>query len=107
MRLCCKIWLENNGKAFGEGPCQLLQLVDSMGTLNKAAQKMNMSYSHAWRLINNTEKRVGYKLLSRQTGGVHGGGSEITPEARQLIMNYTAMTKEAEELLQRLYEKYF
>lgn len=107
MKIGYKIWLESNGKAFGEGPCQLLQLVDKMGSLSKAAQKMNMSYSQAWRLINEIEQRMGFKMLRRQVGGTDGGGSELTVQARQLILDYIAMMQEAEELLQELYEKHF
>lgn len=107
MRLGYKMWLENNGRAFGEGPCQLLQWVDNLGSLNQAAQKMNMSYSQAWRLISLMEQRLGMELMRRKVGGANGGGSELTEEARQLIANYLAMCQEAEKVMNKLYHKYF
>lgn len=50
MRLAYKIWLDNNGKAFGEGPYELLTRVERTGSLNRAAAEMGMSYNKAWRL---------------------------------------------------------
>jgi molybdate transport system regulatory protein len=107
MQVGYKMWLENNGKAFGVGPCQLLQLVDSLGSLNKAAQKMNMSYSQAWRLIRAMEKRLGLELMRRKVGGANGGGAELTEQARRIISNYIALNQEAAELLHNLYDKHF
>lgn len=69
MRLRYKIWLETEGKAFGEGPLQLLRQVDKLGSLSMAAQELNMSYSKAWKLINLLESNLGFKLLQREIGG--------------------------------------
>lgn len=107
MELKYKIWLYNGGKAFGEGPYDILKRVDRLKSLNKAAAEINMSYSQAWNLINTIEKRLGIKLLRREIGGNSGGGSYLTREARDLIHKYESFIKEADELLTRLYQKHF
>lgn len=108
MKLRYKIWLETEaGKAFGRGPCELLKRVEKLGSLNRAAGEMNMSYSRAWRLMNNVEKILGRHLLVRQIGGDAGGGSMLTEEGRQLMEEYSAFAEEAEAMLQGLFKKYF
>ena len=62
MKIICQIWLDNNGKAFGKGPCELLNRIEVTGSLNKAASQMGMSYSKAWRLMGDIEKN--WALLS-------------------------------------------
>ena len=39
MKVGYKIWLENNGKAFGSGPCELLKGVQETSSLNQAAAR--------------------------------------------------------------------
>ncbi|NLW07138.1 MAG: LysR family transcriptional regulator, partial [Clostridia bacterium] len=75
MKLRYKIWLENDGKVFGDGPYDLLSRVDKLGSLRAAAREINMSYSQAWELVNGLEQRLGFKLLRREVGGSRGGGS--------------------------------
>ncbi|HHY30335.1 MAG TPA: LysR family transcriptional regulator [Syntrophaceticus sp.] len=106
-KLKYKIWLESTGKAFGKGPCEILNRVERLGSLKGATEEMSMSYSHAWKLIKGLEQRLGFKLLQFQVGGEAGGGASLTPEARELIKRYQSFMREAEELLDELYEKHF
>jgi molybdate transport system regulatory protein len=42
-----KVWLDNKGKAFGDGPYELLKRVDETQSLHRAAKEMGMAYSKA------------------------------------------------------------
>lgn len=107
MKLAYKIWLQKDEKAFGEGPCRLLEAVERLGSLNKAAKEMDMSYSKAWNIVNRAEEQLGFLVLERKTGGVEGGGSLLTKEAKVLIKQYRDFYHEAETLLTSLYKKHF
>jgi molybdate transport system regulatory protein len=107
LNLKFKIWLEKDGKAFGEGPYELLSGVKARGSLRKAAQDMNMSYSLAHKLIKSLEERLGYPLIERTVGGSGGGGSSLTPDAEHLMQNYHAFIQEAETSLEHLFQEYF
>jgi len=107
MKLCYKLWLDNNGKAFGEGPYRLLLGIEKHGSLNKAAEELQMSYNKAWKVINNAEKLLGIKLLEREIGGSAGGGSKLTGEARKLLTSYGSFREEAARLLSALFVKHF
>ena len=107
MRIAYKVWLDNNGKAFGEGPYRLLRNVERTGSLWKAAAEMGMSYSKAWRLMRNLEKRLNFPLLERHAGGASGGGSSITPKARDLLNRYKKFQKDVDRVLEKIYRKHF
>jgi len=102
-----KIWLEADGKAFGQGPLDILKRVERLGSLRRAAEEINMSYSQIWKLMRDLESRLGFKLLTREVGGNAGGGSVLTPQARQLMERYEGFAAEADQVLQELYQKYF
>lgn len=108
MELKSRFWIEKDGeRVFGKGPYIILKTVDRLGTLNKAADKLNMSYSKAWSVINAAEKRLGFLLLESHAGGIDGGGSELTPKARQLVKSFQNFCQEADQALQDIYKKHF
>jgi molybdate transport system regulatory protein len=107
MRVAYKIWLDHHGKAFGDGPCELLRRVEKTKSLHRAALDMGMSYNKAWRLMGMLEKRLGFPLLKRKTGGLSGGGSQITPEAKRLMKRYERFRKEAGKTLETTFKKHF
>src|SRR6056297_3110863 len=107
MKLNYKLWLEDDERMFGDGPCHILELVDQFGSLRQAAAEINMSYSQAWKLIKKLEKRLGFNLLDRKTGGSQGGGSKLTVKGRIMTERFSAFRKEAEEFLAQLEKKHF
>jgi molybdate transport system regulatory protein len=107
MKLAYKVWLDKDGKAFGEGPYRLLKLVETTGSLHQAAMQMKMSYRKAWLTIRFIEERLGFALLERHTGGVSGGGSTITPPGADFIRNYEAFRSDVKETLEAVYRKHF
>ncbi len=102
-----KIWLDYRGRAFGDGPARLLAGVERSGSLRKAAQELGMSYNKAWRILHAAEERLGFALTDRNVGGSSGGGSHLTPEARDLVARYQAVAAEAEEALETVFQKHF
>ena len=102
-----KLWLDYDGRAFGDGPARLLVGVESSGSLRKAAQELGMSYNKAWRILHAAEERLGFALLDRSVGGSLGGGSHLTPQARDLVDRYQALAVDAEETLEALFQRSF
>jgi molybdate transport system regulatory protein len=107
MKVACKIWLDHNGKAFGEGPYELLKRVEKTNSLHEAARRMSMSYSKAWKLIQTMEKRLGFSLLDKKIGGLSGGGSQVTPKGKELMKRYEQFEKEARKAIEKAYQKHF
>jgi molybdate transport system regulatory protein len=107
MKVACKIWLDHNGKAFGEGPYELLKRVEKTNSLHEAAHQMGMSYSKAWKLIQTMEKRLRFSLLDKKIGGLSGGGSQVTPKGKELMKRYEQFEKEARKAIKKAYQKHF
>jgi len=108
MKLNYKIWIEKEGeKVFGDGPLDILHRIERTGSLRQAAAEINMSYSQAWNLIKDLEERLGFKLLERKIGGESGGGSELTEQARDLMMKFEIFRDKAQESLNLLYKEIF
>jgi len=109
LRLRYKVWLEHEelGKAFGDGPLELLDRVERSGSLRQAAADMGMSYNKAWHLMRKLEKAIGFPLLECRSGGPHGGGSVITPRARELMAHYRRFREQVAQSLAELYRRNF
>jgi molybdate transport system regulatory protein len=107
MKISYKIWLDHHGKAFGDGPYELLRRVDKTKSLHQAANQMGMAYSKAWCLIRTLEQRLGFPLLERKAGGASGGGSRVTPEAKEFMEVYGRFRKEVEKAMERIYTRHF
>jgi len=108
MRLNYKIWIEKDEeKVFGDGPLDILHRVEKTGSLRQAAAEINMSYSQAWNLMKDLEKRLGFNLLKRKVGGRRGGGSQLTEQARDLMMKFEIFRDKAQNSLNLIYKEIF
>ena len=107
MKIAYKVWLDQHGKAFGDGPYELLKRVEKTESLHQAAKQMGMSYSKAWCLIRSLERRLGFPLLGRKVGGRCGGGSLVTSEAKILMKHYERLRRDVERTLEKIYQKHF
>jgi molybdate transport system regulatory protein len=107
MKLSYKVWLDKNGKAFGDGPYELLRWVEKTKSLHQAAHQMGMAYSKAWHLIRTLEQRLGFPLLERKVGGPSGGGSRVTPKAKELMEHYERFRKDVDKVLERVFQRHF
>ena len=107
MKVSYKVWLDHHGKAFGDGPYELLRRVEKTKSLHQAAQQMGMAYSKAWGLIRTLEQRLGFPLLERKAGGDSGGGSRITPKAKELMSEYGRFRKEVGQAMEKIYRRHF
>lgn len=78
----------------------LLQAIEVAGSISKAAKMVPMSYKAAWDAIDSINNLCPHAVVSKETGGVGGGGAKITPYGRNLINTYTLLQKEHKKFLQ-------
>ena len=94
-------------KCFGPGPMQLLKGVERTGSLHQSADEMGMAYSKAWKIMKEMEKNLGFPLLLRQAGGIHGGGSVLTQKGGYFLKKYETMLKKIKEFSDEVFEETF
>ena len=103
-----KIWIadQSDNVLFGMGRVKILEAIEQHGSINAAAKALRMSYRAVWGRIKATEERLGKELIVRTTGGVSGGGSALTPYAKELITEFKAFRRqvldEADERFDKL-----
>ena len=86
------LWIECNGnRYFGPGPVELLTLIEETGSIRQAALQMGLSYKKASELVSTINDNSISPMVIPQTGGNHGGGSVITPEAKKMIAFYAKL----------------
>lgn len=92
MREYCRVYLTNEegSRFFGPGPAELLDRVALCGSLSHAAEEMHLSYSKAMRMVRTAEREFGFALLESASGGSSGGGSTLTPQAREVLRRFRA-----------------
>ena len=83
-----KLRIARESGFFGPGSWQLLSLIQSTGSVRTASEYMGISYSKAWKLLNNLEEQAGYRVIDRQQGGRGGGTSSLTEQGLQLMEWY-------------------
>ncbi len=107
LRVNHKVWLEIDGKIFGEGLFELLALIHQTGSISAAARQMNMSYRAAWGKIKTAEKHWHLKLVETHVGGNSGGGAVLTATALNLLDCYQKFTAQAAEAIDRIFKEVF
>jgi molybdate transport system regulatory protein len=103
-----KIWIEVEGEpVFGRGRRFLLEAIDTHGSINRAAEEVDISYRKAWGHIKAMEDRLGVTLIKRQTGGKNGGGALLTDDARAFLKKFEEMEEGIRELVDEKFKKVF
>ena len=89
-----KVWLERDGRvALSEWRVSLLEAIDEMGSLARAAERMKVPYRTAWYKLREIRDCLGVTLVETQSGGAEGGGTQLTPEAREIVARFRRVTR--------------
>lgn len=82
-----KIWFEKDNKiVFGKGRALLLEYIEKYGSINKAAEKLGMSYRAAWGKLKATEDNLGEKLVEKDPTG-----ALLTSKGRHWLNKYNIL----------------
>ncbi|MGR9116032.1 MAG: TOBE domain-containing protein [Gammaproteobacteria bacterium] len=81
---------------------ELLERIDSSGSISAAANTMGMSYKAAWDAVEAINNMAELPLIERRTGGRNGGGTVLTANGRRLVAAYRRLDKERERVLAHL-----
>jgi molybdate transport system regulatory protein len=103
-----KVWVVFGDQTkFGDGRARLLELIDHLGSINKAVARFGMSYRTAWGYIRELETAAGFRLLRRTRGGGVQGGTRLTAEGREFLQRYWAFRRGLEGVASRRFARAF
>jgi len=108
LKVKSKVWVELDGKpVLGDAKVRLLEEIDDKGSIKAAALALGMTYRGAWAKLRAMEERLGERLVERRSGGPSGGGSTLTPFARELVGRYKAFREGINEYVDGRFEEFF
>ena len=109
MRIRTKVWIDDDdgNVIFGGGRECMLEAIERLGSMNKAAKELKMSYRALWGRIKSTEERIGLKILVAKPGGGSACGSTLTPAGKSLLNNYRRLKQKIIKVADREFEKMF
>lgn len=102
-----EVALTNGTQLFDSRMSMLLHLVDDTRSVLDACNLMQISYSTAWKLLNQVEDELGFPLVRRTRGGPNGSGTELTEKGRALLEAYDRYTEQLRRHAQKLYQLHF
>jgi len=92
--LSVRIDLADDGR-IGPGKIQLLENIETCGSISAAGRAMDMSYKRAWDLVDEINRICGRAAVEPQAGGKNGGGAMLTPFGEGLVARYRKIERDA------------
>ena len=87
--------------AIGPGKIDLLEAIQTTGSISSAARHLHMSYRRAWLLVDETNRCLVHPAVHTAAGGKSGGGAGLTPTGVELVKRYRALERNAAAAVQR------
>ncbi|MEW6374429.1 MAG: LysR family transcriptional regulator [Thermodesulfobacteriota bacterium] len=107
MEIKAKFWIENRGEVVvGGGKTALLQAVDRLGSIQRAADEFGMSYRHAWGAIRKIEKRAGFKIVDTKLGG-KDAGAKLTPKGKDFVVKVGTLLNDLQAIVEKRFKQKF
>ena len=79
----------------------VLERIIEHGSITKAAKSMEMSYRHAWDLVDSMNRQAGKPFVELATGGKGGGGAIVTKDGKKAIKVFWTFHKDLLAFLKR------
>ena len=80
---------------MGPGKADLLDAIQTYGSISAAAKSMKMSYRRAWELVDLMNQSFQQPLVKTSPGGSHGGGTQVTEQGLFILNTYRNIVSKA------------
>lgn len=101
-RLRGRLWVEGSeGTFLGYGRVVLLERIRDHGSITAAARSMDMSYRHAWNLVDSMNRQSRTNVVETTTGGRGGGGARLTDAGEKAIAVFWSAYEELGRFLEK------
>ncbi len=103
-----RLWIAIDGRnALGPGKVRLLEAIAATKSLSAAAKQLRMSYRLAWQHLRLVEERTGITVVEPRRGGRSGGGTDLAPQGKALLVAYHHFRREVEAQVQSACQRHF
>ncbi len=106
MSLAATLSLRRADRAFlGGDRIGLLEAIDRVGSISRAARAVGVSYKTAWDAVDAMNNAAEKPLVSRAAGGRGGGGTTLTDAGKDAVRMYRVVQGEHQRFIERLEER--
>ncbi|MDJ0277671.1 LysR family transcriptional regulator [Sphingomonas sp. 2R-10] len=100
------LWLKiqiacGDALAMGPGKADLLEAIQSEGSISAAGRALGMSYRRAWLLVDEMNRCFDPPLVDTVKGGGLDRGSRVSPTGKAVLEAYREMEREASAVAER------
>ena len=92
--------------AIGPGKAELLEAIAATGSISAAGKRLGISYRRTWLLVDTMNRCFREAVVSSATGGMGGGGAEVTAFGRRVLASYRAMQSRVDRALDPELERF-
>ncbi len=97
-----RFWIEGpDGTFLGHGRVVLLERIKQYGSITAAARSMEMSYRHAWKLVDSMNRQGSRPVVKKKAGGRGGGGAVLTETGERAIDCFWAAYRDLNSYLDK------
>ena len=97
------LWFHRRQSEFlGGDRIILLEKINELGSITKAAKVVGISYKTAWDTVNLINNMAEKPLVDRSAGGKGGGGTSLTAEGKKVISQFKTIQEEHRKFLDNL-----
>jgi len=97
------LWFTKDQDRFlGGDRIALLENIDELGSITRAAKAVGISYKTAWEMVNQINNLAAAPLVDRATGGKGGGGACLTAAGREVLEQFHVVQEEHRTFLKNL-----
>ena len=97
------LWMHRDHREFlGADRISLLEKIGELGSITKAAKSVGISYKTAWDAVNLINNLAEKPLVDRLAGGKGGGGTSLTVEGKNIIVQFKTIQEEHRKFLGNL-----
>lgn len=101
-------WIERDDEVvLSDWRVSLLEAIEATGSISGAAETLGVHYRLAWSRLREMEKRLGTKMTASQAGGEGGGGTQLTPAAREYVRRWRKFSQGLEQIVQEHFREAF
>ncbi len=95
-----RIWIETaDDRLLGRGRVELLERIETSGSIRQAALQMKMSYKQAWDMINHMNTNFSSPVVISHRGGRGGGHASVTDHGLKVIQQFHIFQNKLKEFL--------
>ena len=95
-----RVWINGpEGTFIGYGRVILLERIREHGSISAAARSMEMSYRHAWKLVESMNRQSRNPVVEKTTGGRGGGGAVLTEAGERAIECFWSVHRDFQKFL--------